>query len=232
MRPDSTPKWLKRRKLYAGGAMMVLVPFGGGCAKNEQPKGQPDAKQPGETVQADLPDGYVAPEVIAIAPPWDPGPIETVLDAVEKNDPLLPEVGPEVIGPADVQDVTDPFEPPEVMAIAPPPDIVDPGKPPEIMVIAPVQDVLDPGHAPEVIAIAPPPDATGPKACEREGEWCTDELLCQAQTICIVPTECCGGCLCEPVPCNPSKPVCPEGSKCVKDSDTTGHCVRTEEPSP
>jgi hypothetical protein len=202
-RRDGSRRWLTRRKLYAGGALMVLAPFAGaGCdeaAKDADAAGPADAP---DAAPADFPADYVAPEVIAIAPPWDPGPL-------------------------DVQELIDPWTPPEVIAIAPPQDVIAPDQPPEIIAIAPPpQDVAQP----EAIAIAP--FDAGPQPCFPEGSWCSDDLMCRPQAICIVPTDCCGGCECEPVPCNPAKPSCPEGSYCVDDGNSKGHCVLGTPPAP
>lgn len=213
---DRRPRWLRRRNLYAGGALMVLAPFAGGC-DNGGGGADAVAVAPADIVeQHEVPDGYVPPEVIAIAPPFDPGPL-------------------------DVQELIDPDAPPELIAIAPPPD---PGPEADVLVIAPVdvgeaQDVANPDLPPEVIAIVAPdvgPVDAGPgetqegDPCFIEGARCSGDLWCTAQAICVVPTDCCGGCRCEPWPCNPDKPSCPDGAVCEEQTDGKGRCVAEETP--
>ncbi len=206
-----------RRKLYAGGAMMVLAPLGmAGC---DVEKAVPlDQVPAGQDVVGEAPDGYVQPDAIVIAP-FDPGPLD--VDVREFV----------AIAPID-----DGF-PHEVAIVGEPFDGPDMGKP-EAMVIAP----FDPGPSdpgPEdvtAIAIAPVdvgrPETVDPGTpCEKEGTWCSEDLMCQAQAICIVPTPCCGGCACEPVPCNPADPVCPPGSECLAEGNQ-GHCVQQPVPKP
>jgi hypothetical protein len=57
--------------------------------------------------------------------------------------------------------------------------------------------------------------------------------MCQAQAICIIPTPCCGGCECQPVPCNPGQSTCPDGSACVVDGlGDKGHCKQIPSTAP
>lgn len=177
-----------RRKLYAGGALMVLAPMGvAGCGADQNDP--VDAVDVGPVdVVSEAPDGYVDPDVIAIAP-FDPG----VLDL---DVPELIAIAPTDLGP------------PDVVAIAPfDPGPADPG-PPDVIAIAP----FDPGPAdPGSSDVAKPGDP-----CFPEGSLCSDTLVCQPQAICIVATDCCGGCACEEVPCNPANPWCPPGMECTK----------------
>lgn len=192
-----------RRKLYAGGTLMVLAPMGvTGCGTEQAGDTDAVAVVPVDVV-SDAPDGYVDPDVIAIAP-FDPGQLD--LDVPE----LI------AIAPADPGTA-------EVIAIAPmDPGPQDPGNPPEVIAIAPFDPgPQDPGNPPEVIAIAPmdtgSTDVVQPgDSCYPEGVPCSDDLVCQAQAICIVATECCGGCTCEPMNCNPANPWCPPGMECTE----------------
>ncbi|MBM4398045.1 MAG: hypothetical protein FJ087_20455, partial [Deltaproteobacteria bacterium] len=156
---------------------------------------------------ADFPADYVAPEVIAIAPPWDPGPL-------------------------DVQELVDPWQPPEVIAIAPPQDVVAPDQPPEIIAIAPPPpDAVQP----EAIAIAPfdaaGPDQGTPPAPQKGGfmdtcladEDCLQEYFCEQTMFCIAPPPGDGsakpaGCNeknCVPVPCSEGDGKCGNGTDCL-----------------
>ena len=48
--------------------------------------------------------------------------------------------------------------------------------------------------------------------------------------MCIVATPCCGGCECQPVPCNPADPYCPDPATCVDDGGGKGHCAMNVSP--
>lgn len=204
-----------RRKLYAGGAMMVLAPLGmAGC---DVEKAVPlDQVPPGQDLVGEVPDGYVPPDAIAIAP-FDPGPLDVDVREFIAIAPIDDGF------PHEIAIVGEPFGQPDV------------GEP-EAMVIAPFDPgPSDPGPADTTeIALADvtQPETVGPGTpCEKEGTWCSEDLMCQAQAICIVPTECCGGCACEPVPCNPAEPACPPGSECLAEGDK-GHCVQQSVPKP
>jgi hypothetical protein len=209
---DGKPRWLRRRRLYAGGALMVLAPVGAGCDIAKPATDVP--ADPGTDVVDVAPDGF--PEAVAVAP-WDPGPVDIAIAPDLNGDPGFPEV----IAIA-------PFDPgTEAIAIAPD---IGPGDPqPEWIAIAPVD--VGPADTYDGPMVIMPYDA-GPtdvvqQPCLVEGEWCDAGTVCQAQAICIVPTPCCGGCKCEPMPCNTLySDQCPEGSTCVVDSGTKGHCVR------
>ncbi len=213
------PRWLRRRKLYAGGALMVLAPFGAGC--DEATNAQDVIAIAPSDVVADAPNDYVNFEGVAIAP-WDPGKVDIA-------------IAPDLNG----ENAKDPGQP-EVIAIAP----WDPG--PEAIAIAPHDVGLDDGGpiaimpwdaGPEIIAIAPfdsGPTDVAPQACFVEGDWCDADTMCQAQAMCVVPTACCGGCECKPVACNPLVTgSCPDPTICQDDGNGKGHCTRNNvKPAP
>ena len=213
------PRWLRRRKLYAGGALMVLAPFGGGC--DEAATGQDAVAVAPTDIVADAPNDYVNYEGVAIAP-WDPGKVDIA-------------IAPDLNG----DNANDPGQP-EIIAIAP----WDPG--PEMIAIAPADVGVDDGGpiaimpwdaGPEVIAIAPfdsGPTDVAPQACFVEGDWCDADTVCQAQAMCVVPTDCCGGCECKPLSCNPLVAgACPDPTTCQDDGNGKGHCTRNNvKPAP
>lgn len=183
--PYRKPKWLKRRRLYAGGALMVLAPVA--CDVATTVNDMPTQADVAVETNKDLP----GPELVMIAP-WDPGPVDIAIAPDLNGEPDAIAIAPLDIGQQDESPMEVGFDSP--------------------MVIIP----YDTGHV-----------EVNPKTCFIEGEWCDDETVCQAQAICIVPTPCCGGCECIPLPCDPSKDNCPAGSTCVQDENTKGHCVRT-----
>jgi hypothetical protein len=209
---ERRPRWLGRRRLYAGGALMVLAPIGvSGCASD---KGGKDAIAiaPADVV-ADAPDGFGA-DPIAIAP-YDPG----VLDS--------PDLPPIAIAPADFG--ADPGEDVPPIAIAPYDMFAgDPGEDVPPIAIAPYDPgIADPGEDVPPIAIAPF-DAGQPASCKTDAD-CAQDRFCRQTVISVVPVECVdapdGVCECMPVACDVADPVCPEGSTC-KEADGAATCVR------
>ncbi len=202
------PRWMDRRRMYTGGALMILAPLGlTGCAKDD---GKDMADAPADIVadRPDMPDGWVDPEIIAIAPPFDPGPIDAW--------PEMIAIAPFDPGPGDL--------PPEMIAIAP----FDPGPsdaPPDIIAIAP----FDPGTD-----VSPVPALGGFLApCVADAD-CGQEYFCEVALFCIAPAPGCNEPICIPKPCG-TNDACPEGAVCfpydLKSSGSTMKvCARLTPP--
>jgi hypothetical protein len=196
------PRWLDRRRLYTGGAMMILAPLGlTGCPADDD-KDKVDVPVDVVADRPDMPDGWVDPEVIAIAPPFDPGQIDYVW-------PEAIAVAPYDQGPMDA--------PPDVIAIAPF-DVGPTDAPPEMIAIAP----FDPGSD------APPVQPKGgfKAACVVDGD-CIQEYVCANEAICIAPVPGCGIPACMPLACG-ANDACPEGSVCFPyDNKRSGSTMKT-----
>jgi len=203
--------------MYTGGALMILAPLGlTGCPKDHDDKDLGPADLVAD--RPDLPDGWVDPEVIAIAPPFDPGSVDgpPEMIAIAPWDPGPPDVTPDIIaiapfdlGPTDV--------PPDLIAIAP----FDPGTkdaPPDLIAIAP----FDPGPD------APPlPPAAGFGAPCLQDTDCSQEFFCEVGMICIVPAPGCGDMVCLPRACG-TDDKCPAGSTCMAyDRKMSGSTMKT-----
>ena len=109
------PRWLDRRRLYTGGAMMILAPLGLTGCPGDGDKDKSDVPSDIVADRPDMPDGWVDPEVIAIAPPFDPGPVDAwpELIAIAPFDPGPADLSPDVIAIA-------PFDPgPDVTPVPP-----------------------------------------------------------------------------------------------------------------
>lgn len=227
-RCDRRPRWLDRRRLYTGGAMMILAPLGlAGCVDDPAT----DIAVAPADAQSDhvvRPDGWIDPEVIAIAPPFDPGSVDAP--------PEIIAIAPyDIVQDPGAADVPPDGLPPDLIAIAPydpgPDPAPDPGPsdamPPDLYVIAP----YDPG--PDV---APPP-ASGKfmDPCLADAE-CSQEFFCQNTVMCIVPAPGCNEPACVPRACG-ADDQCPEGAYCYPydgrmSGSTMKTCVRIGEDVP
>lgn len=212
-RGERRPRWLDRRRLYTGGAMMILAPLGlVGCVDDPATD---VAVTPADALadHVQRPDGWIDPEVIAIAPPFDPGSVDgppeilaiAPYDIVQDPGPAdaSPEVGPDAIAIA-------PFDPGS--------DPVTDALPPDIFVIAP----YDPGSD-----VQPPP-ASGKflDPCLVD-EQCSQEYFCRNTVMCIVPAPGCDQPACVPQNCGVDD-QCPEGSYCYPyDGRMSGSTMKT-----
>ncbi len=212
--------------MYTGGALMLLAPMGlTSCLLDEHlDQGERDKDLVAD--RPEVPDGWVDPEVIAIAPPFDPG-VDDVMPemiAIAPYDPGPQDAPPDiyVIAPFD----EGPYDaPPEMIAIAPY-DVGPQDAPPDVLFIAPYDPGPETQQGPQQGFLAPCFDDTD----------CSQEYFCEVGMICIVPAPGCGETLCLPRRCG-TDDQCPAGSVCMPydrkmDGSTLKYCVRYGEGVP
>ncbi|MBI5532482.1 MAG: hypothetical protein HY898_07195 [Deltaproteobacteria bacterium] len=174
-----------RRRLYTGGALMVLAPIGvascGGSTSTEDKVAPQDASADPSADSKPLSDA--PPEVIAVVPYEDVAPPDAMAIApadVIVSEPAVDQSNPEAS-----------FDGP--IAIAPYPDASD--------------EVWD-----GPMAIMPVPDtgAEGGKGafCKNDND-CESSLFCD-QPMCVIACDP----SCQPHPCDPQNPKCDAGSTC------------------
>jgi len=188
-----------RRRMYTGGALMVLAPIGvascGGSTSTEEKVAPQDASVDETAAPADA-----KPEAVAVGP----------VDALPPDALAIAPVDAIAVAPADAIAVA----PVDAIAVAPADGP---------MVISPVDDASmeagSDGSKGDGSVLDSSKEGGQGDTCQVDDD-CQNTLFCEQQ-ICIVACDP----QCAPLPCGPGNPPCPGGSTCEA-VGSGNQCVR------